>query len=111
MRKSKRTSIIGIIITIIVLVVIVIVSNIKIENVTHLESGVGVLVMPIQNGLTYFKIDFTETIAFYEYKHITRRKWKTKTKNSELEQSLRELEIIKSENNTLKEYVNLKEKI
>ena len=43
------------IITIIVLVVIVIVSNIKIENVTHLESGVGVLVMPIQNGLTYFK--------------------------------------------------------
>lgn len=55
MRKSKRTSIIGIIITIIVLVVIVIVSNIKIENVTHLESGVGVLVIPIQNGLTYFK--------------------------------------------------------
>ncbi len=33
-----------------------------------------------------------------------------KQKNSELEQSLRELEIIKSENNTLKEYVNLKEK-
>ena len=33
-----------------------------------------------------------------------------KKKNSELEQSLRELEIIKSENNTLKEYVNLKEK-
>ena len=35
---------------------------------------------------------------------------KLKHKNSELEQSLRELEIIKSENNTLKEYVNLKEK-
>ena len=35
---------------------------------------------------------------------------KLKQKNSELEQSLRELEIIKSENNTLKEYVNLKEK-
>ena len=35
---------------------------------------------------------------------------KLKQKNSELEQSLRELEIIKSENNTLKEYANLKEK-
>ena len=33
-----------------------------------------------------------------------------KQKNSELEQSLRELEIIKSENATLKEYVNLKDK-
>lgn len=33
-----------------------------------------------------------------------------KKKNSELEQSLRELEIIKSENATLKEYVNLKDK-
>ena len=30
--------------------------------------------------------------------------------NEKLKQSLRELEIIKSENNTLKEYVNLKEK-
>ncbi len=35
---------------------------------------------------------------------------KLKQKNSELEQSLRELEIIKSENATLKEYVNLKDK-
>ncbi len=33
-----------------------------------------------------------------------------KKKNSELEQSLRELEIMKSENATLKEYVNLKDK-
>lgn len=54
-RKSKKTSIIGIIITIIILVVIVIVSNIKIENLTQLESSVGVLVIPIQNGLTYLK--------------------------------------------------------
>ena len=33
-----------------------------------------------------------------------------KKKNSELEQALREFEIVKSENETLKEYVNLKDK-
>lgn len=55
MRKSKKTSVIGVIITIIILIIIVIISNIKIENVTYIENSVGVLVMPIQNGLTYFK--------------------------------------------------------
>lgn len=55
MQRNKKTSIAGIIITIVVLIVIVIVSNIKIEDVTYVESGLGVLVMPIQNGLTYLK--------------------------------------------------------
>lgn len=55
MHKNKKTSVIGIIITVIVLIVMVIVSNIKIQDVTYLEKGLGILVMPIQNGLTYLK--------------------------------------------------------
>lgn len=55
MHKSKKTSIIGIIITIIILIIIVIVSNIKIKDVAYVENGLGMLVMPIQNGLTYLK--------------------------------------------------------
>ena len=55
MYKNKKTSIRGIIITIVILVIVVVVSNIKIENVTHIENGVSMLVMPIQNGLTYLK--------------------------------------------------------
>lgn len=55
MQRNKKTSIIGIIVTIVILIIIVIVSNIKIENVTYVENGLGVLVMPIQNGLTYLK--------------------------------------------------------
>jgi len=54
-QKNRRTSIIGIIITIIVLIIIVIVSNIKIQDVTYVENSLGVLVMPLQNGLTYLK--------------------------------------------------------
>lgn len=55
MRKNKKTSIIGIIITIIILILVVMISNIKIEDVTYVETGLGKLVMPIQNGLTYLK--------------------------------------------------------
>lgn len=55
MHKNKRTSIVGIIITIVILIIVVIVSNIKIEDIAYVESGLGVLVMPIQNGLTYLK--------------------------------------------------------
>lgn len=55
MQKNRKTSIAGIIITIVILIIIVIVSNIKMEDITYVEKGLGALVMPIQNGLTYFK--------------------------------------------------------
>ena len=55
MQRNRKTSIIGIVITIIILIIIVIVSNIKIQDITYVENSLSVLVMPIQNGLTYFK--------------------------------------------------------
>ena len=111
MNRSKRTSRIGIAITIIALIIIVIVSNIKINDVTYIENSLGVLVMPIQNGLTYLKNWISGNNAFFSnVNNLQEENKELKQKNSELEQSLRELEIIKSENETLKEYVNLKDK-
>lgn len=111
MQRNKKTSIIGIILTIVILTVIVIVSNIKIEDVTFVESGLSILVMPIQNGLTYLKNWFSGNNSFFtNINNLQEENENLKQKNSELEQSLRELEIIKSENATLKEYVNLKDK-
>lgn len=111
MRKNRKTSVAGIIITIIVLVLIVILSNIKIDNITHVESGLGVFVIPIQNGLTYLKNWISGNNNFFtNVNTLQEENSSLKQKNKELEQQLRELEIIKSENSTLKEYVNLKEK-
>lgn len=111
MKRAKRTSIIGILITIILLIVIVIVSNIKVNKVSFVESGLGMLVMPIQNGLTYLKnwIGGNSTFST-DISNLKEENKELKEKNSKLEQSLRELEIIKAENETLKEYVNLKDK-
>lgn len=111
MHRIRKTSMIGIIITIIILIIIVIISNIKVNNVTHIESGLSMLVMPIQNGLTYLKNwIFGNDEFFTNINNLQQENEELKKKNSELEQSLRELEIIKSENATLKEYVNLKDK-
>lgn len=111
MQKNKKTSIAGVIITVIILIIIVIVSNIKIQDITYVENTLSVLVMPIQNGLTYLKNwIFGNNDFFININNLQEENEKLKQKNSELEQSLRELEIIKSENTTLKEYVNLKDK-
>lgn len=111
MHRNKKTGKAGIIITIIILILIVIISNIKINNVSFLESSASVFIMPIQNGLTYFKNWISGNDSFFtNINNLKEENEKLQQKNSELEQSLRELEIIKSENATLKEYVNLKDK-
>lgn len=111
MYKKKRTGIIGIIITIIILILIVIVSNIKIEDFSHVGEALSSLVMPVQNGITYIKNKISGNDTFFsDMAELKEENKELKEKNSELEKSLRELEIIKSENETLKEYVNLKDK-
>ena len=111
MRKSKKTGTIGIIITVVILIIVVVISNIQINNVSFIEKTASIFVMPIQNGLTYVKNwIFGNNSFFTNIDGLKDENEELKKKNSELEKSLRELEIIKSENNTLKEYVNLKEK-
>lgn len=61
--------------------------------------------------LLILKIGFHGNNDFFtNINNLQEENEKLKEKNSELEKSLRELEIIKSENATLKEYVNLKDK-
>ena len=111
MYKSKKTSVVGMVITIIILIIIVVVSNLKINHIAYVENGLGVLIMPIQNGLTYLKNwIFGNNTFFSNINNLEEENKQLKEKNSELEQSLRELEIVKSENSILKEYVNLKDK-
>ncbi len=111
MYKNKKTSITGIIITIVILIIIVIISNIKIQDVAYIENALGVVIMPIQNGLTYLKNWISGNNSFFSNINTLQEENEAlKKKNIELEQSLRELEIIKSENDTLREYVNLTDK-
>ncbi len=107
---KKKTGIVGIIITVIILIILVFVSNMNLENLSYIENVVSTIVMPVQNGLTYLKNKITGNHTFFEdINRLQQENEELKNKNAELEQSLREFEIVKNENATLKEYLNLSE--
>lgn len=110
MYKDRKTGFLGIFITIIILILIVIFSNHD-GNTSFFENAINKCVMPIQNGLTYIKNKVSgNDIFFANVNNLTEENERLKQKNSELEQNLRELEKIKTENETLKEYLGLTEK-
>ena len=111
MYRNKKTGMIGIIITIVILILTVVLSNIDVQKMSYLENAFNAFVMPIQNGLTYLKNKMEGNSSFFtDINKLQEENEELKRKNSELEQTLREFEIVKAENETLKEYVNLKDK-
>ena len=111
MYKNKKRGIVGVIITIIIIVLLVVFTNSNANQLTYIQDICNVFVMPIQNGFTYLKNKISGNDTFFaDMDTLKAENEELKAKNSELEQSLRELEIIKAENETLKEYVNLKDK-
>lgn len=111
MYKNNTTGILGVIITVVLLIVLVILSNVSIENLSHIESAFSKIVTPIQNGIVMIKNKMSRNDAFFtDVANLKTENEELKQKISNLEQAQRELEIIKAENATLKEYMNLTEK-
>ena len=95
----------------IVLIILVIFTNTKKEDTTIIENIANTVVVPIENGLTYLKNKVSGNDTFFSnIKELKAENENLKNENSELEKKARELEIVKAENETLKEYVNLKDK-
>ena len=110
MYRNKKSGIVGIVITIIILILIVIFSNGE-KNASFIENVAANLIMPVQNGLTYLKNKLSGNNTFFtDINNLKEENKELTKKNNELEQSLRELENIKTQNKTLKEYLNLTEK-
>lgn len=111
MYKSKKTGIIGIVITVIILTGLVILTNVDTNKFSYAEGVINKLVMPVQNGMTYLKNKIFGNNTFFEdINNLKNENKQLKEKNEELEEALRELEIIKAENTTLREYANMTDK-
>ncbi len=81
------------------------------ENISGVENAFSMLVMPIQNGLTYLKNRMAGNDSFFtNINNLQAENKELKEKNKQLEESLRELEVIKAENSSLKEYMKMTEK-
>ncbi|MBR1654341.1 MAG: rod shape-determining protein MreC [Clostridia bacterium] len=111
MRKDKKNTIVGIIITILILIFLVAVSNIKVDKISQIGNPFTKFVNNIQNGMVYLKNRVAGNDQFFiNVDEMKQENENLKKENSQLEQSLRELEILKAENATLREYVNLTDK-
>lgn len=110
MYNKKKHNALGIIITIVILILVVIFSNNGEEN-SVIENIGSKLIMPIQNGITYVKngVDGNDTF-FTDVDKLKEENEKLKKENQKLEKSLKEIGNIKTENETLKEYLGLTKK-
>ena len=111
MANNKNNKTIGIVVTVIILILLVFLSNMKLESFSYVENAFSTIVMPIQTGYTFLKNKISgNTNFFINMDELKAENEELKNKNSELEKSLRELEIIKAENQTMKEYLGLTQK-
>ena len=108
--NKKKTGITGIIITIVLLTVLVFVSNLKLNKFSYIENAFSNLIMPIQSGITYLKNKLSRNDNYFStMEYLKKENEELKIKNMDLEEALRQLEIVQAENTTLKEYLNLTE--
>ena len=108
--NKRRNDAIGVIITIIILILLVFLSNLKIERISFIENAFSKIVMPIQSGFTYIKNKIQGNNSYFvNLDNLKKENNELKQKNSEMAEKLRQLEMVESENKTLKEYLNLSE--
>lgn len=111
MYKNNKVGVIGIIITAIILIGLVLLTNININKFSGTENLFSKLVMPIQNELTYLKNKIFANNSFFEdINNLKAENENLIRENNKLEEKLKELEIIKAENATLRAYNNMSEK-
>lgn len=111
MNRNKQTEILGGIITVIVLILLIFLSNVEVNKLSYLESAASSIINPIQRVFVDFKNKIQGNSAYFSnMETILQENDELKKKNSELETQLRELEMIKAENTTLQEYMNLTDK-
>lgn len=108
--NRKKSGIAGIVITIILLIILVFISNLKLNQFSYIENAFSNLIMPIQSGITFIKNKLSGNDNYFATMNILKEEnEELKQRNIQLEEALRQLEVIQSENSTLKEYLNLTE--
>lgn len=110
MQKSKTTGIIGVALTIILLVFLIFITNVDSDKFFTLENSISKILNPVQNALTYLKNKVEGNNDFFiQIEDLKKENEKLKSENQELQQNLKQLELVKSENITLKKYMNIAE--
>lgn len=111
MNRNKQTEVLGGIITAVILILLIFLSNIESGNLSFFEGIANNVVSPIQNLFISLKNKASGNNQYFSnIEQLIKENEELKTKNSELEEQVRELEIVRADNETMQEYMNLTQK-
>ena len=111
MGENRHIGILGTIVTVIILILLILLTNVDTSKMSYFESLGYKLSRPIQIGFLNIKNKISGNDKYFlTMDELRKENDKLKKENSELSENLREYEIIKSENESLKEKMNLTEK-
>ena len=111
MNRNKQTEVLGVIITAIILILLIFLTNIELGKFSYFESLASSVVNPVQKVFNDIKNKVQGNTSYFDdYETIKRENEELKIRNSELEENVRELEVLKADNKTLQEYMNLTQK-
>jgi len=111
MSKNKHSSLFGGIITLIILVLLIFLSNVETSKLSYLESLGSKIINPIQKVFVDLKNKVIGNTSYFDdIDKLREENSQLKNENSDLKEQLREMEILKAENKTLQEDLNLTEK-
>lgn len=111
MNRNKQTETLGGIITLIILILLIFLSNIPTGKISFFEGVVSSVFSPVQNLFISLKNKATGNNKYFsDMELLIAENEELKEKNSNLEEQIRELEIIKADNETMQEYMNLTQK-
>lgn len=111
MNRNKQTEVLGVIITVIILILLIFLTNVELNKLSYLESVASNITNPVQKVFNNIKNKVQGNTSYFDdLETIKKENEELKEKNSELETQLRELEMLKADNKTLQEYMNLTQK-
>ena len=111
MGENRHIGILGTVITVIILILLIVLTNVDTSKLSYFQSLSSQFTTPVQVAFTKLKNKITGNDNFFAtMDELTKQNEELTSKNKKLEEQLREYEIIKSENKTLKEKMNLTEK-
>ena len=111
MKRSKQTQFLGGIITIIILIFLIILSNVDTSEKSFFDSLGSKLINPIQISITRVRNKIKKNQEYFtDLESLKNENIKLVKENEELNEKIRELEVIKAQNAQLQEFMNLTEK-
>ncbi|MCI8309841.1 MAG: rod shape-determining protein MreC [Clostridia bacterium] len=111
MGENRHIGILGTLVTVIILILLIILTNVDTSKMSYFESLSSKITIPVQTVFTKLKNKITGNSNFFTTQDELKKENENLAKmNSELQENLREYEVLKAENEILKEKMNLTDK-